>query len=464
MKITTGKAPLSLLTVVAILSLSLVVNLPGLAITPMLENIKEIFPHSTELETQLLTMLPNVLIIPFMLIAGKLSMSRHKIAVVVAGLVIFTGCAVAYLLSDTMTGLILISCAMGVGAGILVPFSTGLIADTFDGVHKMKEMGLQSGIANMSLVAATFIVGFMHGNWHLPFTVYLVALIPLALTPFLRGIPKSDFVYPETPDKAFEDSVSETQPTTQAETEIATPEPLVPPKAHFGKSGFSIGRTAGVFSIYFVVTFLVIIISYYCPFLAREHGWPESFTGTATSLFFLFVFLPGFFLPMIVRLLRGATVTICSAIVTGGLALMAFMSAEWAVAVGAVLCGLGYGCIQPLMYDKATRVVDDPKKSTLALAVILSANYLAIVLTPVICDGVRNLLGMQSHDSFPFVMNFVLSILFILVVIVFRHKFSLEIPSTYYRSGVKQESELQETVSSVASTVEAKMKAERQLK
>lgn len=452
MTIITGKTPLSLTSVVAILSLSLVVNLPGLAITPMLENIKEIFPDSTEMETQLLTMLPNVLIIPFMLIAGKLSMSRHKIAIVAAGLLIFTGCAVAYLLSDTMTGLILISCVMGAGAGILVPFSTGLIADSFDGVYKMKEMGLQSGIANMTLVAATFIVGFMDGNWHLPFTVYLVSLIPLALTPFLRKIPQAD-AGDRTARQAFEDSVAVTQPEIQAETEVTQPEPLEPPKARFGRNGFSAGRTAGVFSIYFGVTFLVIIISYYCPFLAHQYGWAESFTGTVTSLFFLFVFLPGFFLPVIVQTFRSATVTVCAAMVSGGLALMAFIPNEWVVAVGAVMCGLGYGCIQPLMYDKATRVVDDPRKSTLALAVILSANYLAIVLTPIVCDAVRDLTDMHNRNTFPFEMNFVLSLVFILLVVIFRRKFSLEIPSTYYRSGKRQASDLKDKVKGVASEI-----------
>ena len=44
MKIVTGKSPMSLFTLVAILSLSLVVNLPGLAISPMLGSLSKIFP------------------------------------------------------------------------------------------------------------------------------------------------------------------------------------------------------------------------------------------------------------------------------------------------------------------------------------------------------------------------------------------------------------------------------------
>lgn len=44
MKIITGKSPLPLATLVAILSLSLVVNLPGVAISPMLGTLSTVFP------------------------------------------------------------------------------------------------------------------------------------------------------------------------------------------------------------------------------------------------------------------------------------------------------------------------------------------------------------------------------------------------------------------------------------
>ncbi len=103
--IQTGKKPIRLLTLLAILSISLVVNLPGLAVTPMLATLSDVFPHTSQLEKQMLTVLPNLLIIPFVLISGKLSLSRHKTAIVVAGLVIFTACAILYLIADSMTEL-----------------------------------------------------------------------------------------------------------------------------------------------------------------------------------------------------------------------------------------------------------------------------------------------------------------------------------------------------------------------
>lgn len=438
MKITTGKAPLSLITLISILALSLVVNLPGLAVSPMLERIHEIFPDSSELESQMLTLLPNVLIIPFVLLSGKISMSRHKIAIVVTGLVIFALCSIAYLFAKSMAALIVISCLMGAGAGILVPFSTGLLADTFSGRYQMKEMGLQSGIANLTLVAATFIVGWLnHGDWHLPFLVYLVVLIPLVLTPWLKGIPIDEINQSLSPQEIADQSVVQTQIPQQVETERKNPAPLEASTTKFGKNGFSLCRTAGVFGTYMAMTFLCIIITYYMSFLVDKYNWDSTLTGTATALFFLFIFLPGFFLPVILKSLKDNTGVVCATFIMGGLALLSFVPHQWAILVGCMMCGFGYGVIQPLMYDKATRIVNRPEKATMALSVILSANYIAIVVTPFIIEFARFVLRGGNIADFSFRFNFILSGIFLVVVYICRHKFALSIPPTYYETADK---------------------------
>lgn len=191
--INTGKLPLDPTAYIAILSLSLIVNLPGLAVTPMLDTLSHIFPKSSALEKQLLTMLPNLLIIPFVLMSGKLSTTNHKKALIVSALLIFVGSTVGYMLSTSMLALIIFSCSLGIGAGILVPFSTGLLSDTFAGKPLMKQMGLQSAISNLTLVLATFAVGWLaRVSWHAPFLVYAVSLVPLALVNFIGRVPMSE--------------------------------------------------------------------------------------------------------------------------------------------------------------------------------------------------------------------------------------------------------------------------------
>lgn len=87
--IQTGRGMISLATLVAIWSVSSVKSLPGLAISPILGDLDKIFPHTSHLEIQMLSSLPSLLIIPCVLLAGKLSENRNKLKILYAGLGIF---------------------------------------------------------------------------------------------------------------------------------------------------------------------------------------------------------------------------------------------------------------------------------------------------------------------------------------------------------------------------------------
>ena len=410
----TGKLPVTLFTAAAILALSLVVNLPGLAITPMLGTLSEVFPKTTQIEKQLLTVLPNLLIIPFVLLSGKLSLSRHKIAVVCIGLVIYAASGVAYLFAASMSALITISCLVGVGAGLIIPFSTGLIADVFAGEYRMKVMGFQSGISNMTLVVCTFVVGWLsHGNWHLPFLVYLIPLVPLCMAFGLKGIPEAD----------LKGTVKPTVPVPDA----------IPSRPGDIRGRFYVKKIISLTFIYFFLCYSTIIISYYCPFLIEKKDWSPELTGTITAVFFLFIFLPGFMLPLVVKALKGNTILVSALSMTAGLAAFAFWQVPWVMCVGAALCGLGYGVVQPLIYDKASRTVSDPVKATLALSIVLSANYIGVVLTPFIVDGLRSLFHARDVMAFSFILNFSLMVVFVAVALFCRRSFAFSVPEGYYR-------------------------------
>ena len=99
-RIPTGNGSITLPALLAIWSISLVVNLPGLAVSPMLGNLDKIFPHVGDLEIQLLTVLPNLLIIPFVLFSGKLSESKDKVRIVVIGLAIYLVAGILYFYND----------------------------------------------------------------------------------------------------------------------------------------------------------------------------------------------------------------------------------------------------------------------------------------------------------------------------------------------------------------------------
>ena len=107
MKIETGKGAMPLVAVVAIWSISAVVSLPGLAISPILDKLDTIFPHASELEVEMLESLPSMLIIPFMLLAGRWSVRGNKIRLLVLGTAIFLLSGVGMLLSRRLMELII---------------------------------------------------------------------------------------------------------------------------------------------------------------------------------------------------------------------------------------------------------------------------------------------------------------------------------------------------------------------
>lgn len=413
--IATGKKPIPFLSFCAIMSLSLVVNLPGLAITPMLGTLHRVFPDTTQIEDQLLTVLPNLLIIPFVLLSGKLSLARHKTGIIVAALVIFCACAAAYMFADSMWELIVTSCLLGCGTGLLIPFSTGLIADTFCGSRRMKMMGLQSGISNTAVTLATFAVSWLSrgGDWHIPFSVYLVGIVPLAFSFWLKRLPRQEL----DPSASVP---AECPAITAAETSKDTPAAHDTPQAH---DGFYAGRLLGLIGVYFFITFATISISYYCPYLVEKEGWSESLTGATTSLYFLFILLPGYVLGWFVRHLKRYCFLFSSVSMTIGVGLFAFFPHTWTLCLGASLAGLGYGICQPVIYDKTSLAVKSEKKATLALALVLTANYLAIVTAPFIIDSLRSLLHADSMTGFAFIVCFTLLVLFTLLTWIRRDSF-----------------------------------------
>ena len=417
----TGKVPISLLTYLAIMSISLIVNLPGLAVAPMEGKLKEIL-HAPELEVQLLTTLPNFIIIPFVLLSGKLSEAKHKISIIVGALALYCGCAVWYLFAGDMGSLIIISCLLGCAAGLLIPFSTGLIAETFAGKFRMQQMGWQSGISNSTVVIATFVVGWLiqGKNWHMPFIVYLAAAIPLIFSLWLKNVPGIR-------------SVSENNASTDSNAQVNKDVNEVPAAADTTiNNGFNAGRIWGLIGVYFFVTFTSIAITNYCSQLTQELGWSSNIAGDVTAIFFLFVLIPGYVLPWFVKRLKGGTFFWTACMMLIGLGLFVFLKEKWAMFVGAAFTGLGYGICQPMLYDKASYSVTNPAKVTLALAFVLTANYLAIAIQPFIISGISKLFHVHDENTFAFTLSFALVIGYTILTFILRKKFVFSVDKSYY--------------------------------
>ena len=388
MKINTGQGTIPLITLIGIWSVSALTSLPGLAVSPILGELSTIFPHATELDIQMLTSLPSLLIIPFVLFAGKLAEKRDFIRLLRVGLWLFAASGVLYLFSSRMWQLMAVSALLGIGAGLIIPLSTGLISRYFTGEYRVRQFGYSSAITNMTLVVATAVTGYLaEVHWRLPFAVYLLPLISLVLSAYLK-----------------KDAASVTIKQAAAIIPPIQSTPVIS-----GKYGIHIRHLVQLMLFYGLVTYVVLVVTFNLPFLMEAHHFSSGNSGLMISLFFLAIMAPGFMLDSLVKLLGNKTKLYSLLAIAIGLLLIWISPTEWLIVPGCILVGLGYGIIQPLIYDKTVDTAI-PQKTTLALAFVMVMNYLAILLSPFITDFFQWIFHTGSQE-FPFIFNLCITIL-----------------------------------------------------
>ncbi|MCD8182102.1 MAG: MFS transporter [Bacteroides sp.] len=386
MKINTGRGTIPLITLIGIWSVSALTSLPGLAVSPILGQLSTIFPHATELDIQMFTSLPSLLIIPFVLLAGKLAEKRDFVRLLRVGLWMFAASGVLYLFASKMWQLMAVSALLGIGSGLIIPLSTGLISRYFTRTYRVRQFGYSSAITNVTLVVATAVTGYLaEVSWRLPFVVYLLPLVSLVFTAYLKNGDESSET--KTPDEA------DTSPSIN----------VIP-----GKYGIHVRHLVQLMLFYGLVTYVVLVVTFNLPFLMEARHFSSGNSGLMISLFFLAIMAPGFMLNTIVKWLGGNTKFYSLLSIAAGLLLIWISPTEWMIAPGCILVGLGYGVIQPLIYNKTVDTAV-PQKTTLALALVMVMNYLAILLSPFITDFFQWVFHTRSQE-FPFIFNLLITI------------------------------------------------------
>ena len=400
MEIKTGKGTIPLVVLLAIWSVLAISSFFGLAVSPVLGDLNRIFPKATDLEIQMLTSLPSLLIIPFVLLSGRLSVGPHRLRILALGLLLFFLSGVACLFARSMGMLIVISCLLGIGAGMVIPFSTGLVVDYFTGDCRVRQLGYSSAINNLTLVLATALTGCLADvDWHHPCLVNALPGVSLLLVGALRRC-----------------------------------RPVPEPARSIQLQHKTIDRTklVGLMGLYFFITYAVLVVTFYMSFLIDDYTIDSSFSGVLISLFFLAIMLPGLFIANIIRSLKRNVNLVALVLVCVGLLCVGVFHGKAMLAFGALCTGLGYGIMQPVIYDKAATIAP-PRSATLALSFVMSVNYLAVMVCPFIVDLFRHVFGTHS-DRFPFFFNAVLVLAVAVVTLLRRDSFTLGLDGSYNRN------------------------------
>lgn len=391
MKIDTGKGFISVWALFGIWSISALTSLPGLAISPILGDLSTIFKDATELDIQMLTSLPSLLIIPFILLAGKLSDAVGYIRLLSMGLWVFLLSGLLYFSCDSIDGLILVSILLGVGAGIITPLSTSLVSRFFVGKQRTRQFGYSSAVNNLSLVVATAVTGYLaEVEWRLPFLVYLLPIVSIMLVCFIK--------------QADVDNINSANNENYNNKTTS--------------SFIDYCAVRRYMAYYFLITFLVMVVSVYLPFMMDKYGHDSGTSGVVIALFFLFIMLPGLVLDRITAFLGRRLPEYCLLLIGCGLLIVFFNKGVAGIIVGVLLAGVGYGIAQPYLYDRTAEAAS-PDRATFALALVMTMNYVAIVLCPIVVDSIQKFLGVKNAD-FAFLLNFCFSIIALIIVFVWR--------------------------------------------
>ncbi len=400
--ISNGRGSLPLISLIALLSVSLTVNLPGLAVSPMLGRLSDLFPHASRLEIQLLTLMPNLVIIPMILVSGKITTVRNQTAVLATGLGIFLLSGVLYIFADTMVELVGLGALLGVGCGLIVPIAAGLLSEWFYGEQNAKVLGFKSGTSNGVVILATIFVGWAAGvSWHAAFSVYLVPIIPLLLLPFMTN--------------TFIRKHLRTDPS-----DLTTAKKPTAPKTTFAHP---IWVLMGVIGLYVVLTASSMVFTYYLPFTMKHYGLTTSQIGVATAMFYVTAMVGGFGLTPFLRTVGNKGLLACIIIMSAGLLTLGCFHTMAGYVAGVLLIGLGYGFFQPIIYNKTTQIAPDKTLSTKYFSYTLAGNYIAISILPVIVEFFQHIFHNDTPD-FPYFLSAAILGLTFVVGVVFHRSFT----------------------------------------
>ena len=176
---------------VTILSLSLVTVMSGAAVAPALGAIANYFIKVDPLLIKLIITLPALFIIFTSLLFSLISSRLSSKTIAVSGLLLYIigGCGSGFV--NNIYLLLAFRSILGIGVGLIMPLSTGLIAYLFDKNEQSKLMGYSSAMNNLGGIIATTLSGYLVSlNWRYSFAIYLLGLFVVIMV--IGVLPKAE--------------------------------------------------------------------------------------------------------------------------------------------------------------------------------------------------------------------------------------------------------------------------------
>lgn len=172
----------------AILSLSMANALVGTGISPALAVMKEYFSDASPILIQMIVSLPSLLVITVAFVFPVMSKHISMRRLCGLGLLLFTVGGLCGGVTDHIYAMILTRVLIGLGYGIMMPLSVGLLAYFYDSKEQHRLNGEIVIWSSVSSIVCMMLAGYLAVlSWRFVFLVYLFGLPCLWLC--LRYIP-----------------------------------------------------------------------------------------------------------------------------------------------------------------------------------------------------------------------------------------------------------------------------------
>jgi len=354
------------------------------ATTPALASIGKAFPTVDNNTLILISTLPQLLIVPFSIISGKLAGNKvkYRTLALIGILTISVAGVIPYFL-DNFYAILAARVFIGVGIGISAPLANTYILNLFEGKKMQNLMGLSRVSSSAGAMTFQMIGGILCAvSWKNTFLVYLIGIIGLV---FLF------FKLPEPPKVKKQD----------AELEIGK----------IKEKGGGINATALIwillyaFMTFFTYPFYLNMSSLVANGnlgTAATSGFiltTSSFAGMLGSLLFGTVF----------RFLKRKIIPIGFVFCTITYAIMIFCNSAVAFTIASFCTGFGFGLIVPAINMYAGLAVS-PSSRAFAMSLMFALPNLAMFFTSYFFSFIKTAFGI-TYDRYIFVIGIVFYII-----------------------------------------------------
>ena len=362
----------------AILSLSLLTVMAGAAVAPALGVIKAYFSDANPVLVQMIISMPALFIVLTNAVFPALCRRFRARTLVLLGRLLYTvgGCAAGAF--SAILPVLLMRALVGMGVGIIMPLSTGLLSFYYPPEKLDGLMGLSSAMNQMGGVVATLLAGLLANlSWRASFLVYLMGLLSIVLC--LLFLPNDS---------------------------------IAPPKGE-SSSRRTVFRT---YFRYILAMFLLMSSFFLYPAnfaleTTAEGLIPQGAIALIMAMMDFIAFLGGLLFVQCKVLLGGKMKYLAPALFLAGYLLLALVGGWFGTLAGSVCVGFANGVGIPYLISQASVRAGRTAASTV-MPLLSAALYLAQFLSPILMGAVRGAFGDVSH--LPYCFAAVLSAAFLL--------------------------------------------------